>query len=190
MKYSVDLEAPFGLSPHWYAVGIALFILAIILWKIFRKFFQFDLYSPFRIDRAHRDCVREIRRIEEGYNSGELDTRAAHQQMSAQVRAFVQKMTGEQTSNMVYEDLRRLGRPELAELIGTYYEPEFSYCSKMDAKSSIEKGKELVEAEYQLAIKAKKAQMIAAIKAAANDLRTWPARTIKRIFHLKERVGK
>lgn len=190
MKYSVDLQAPFGLSPRWYAVGIALLILAFILRKVFRKLLDFELMSPFRIDRAHRECLQEIRRIESAYKSGELDTRAAHQQMSAQVRGFVQEMTGLQTSNMVCEDLRKIGKPELAELIGTYYEPEFACHSDAEAAVSIEKGKELVEAEYLLAIKTRKARIISGFKSAAGSLTTWPGRTLKQIFPGKERVRK
>jgi hypothetical protein len=45
---------------------------------------------------------------------------------------------------MVYLELTRLGRPELAELVRQYYEPEFAFYSEADAKLAIEKGKELI----------------------------------------------
>ena len=45
---------------------------------------------------------------------------------------------------MVYNELVRLNRPELAELVRYYYEPEFAYYSETDAKLAIERGKELI----------------------------------------------
>ena len=84
---------------------------------LFRRFFRTDPESPIRIDRTYKACTRRIAEIERGYKSGELDTRAAHGQMSAEVRRFIQAVTGFPAQSMVYDDLRRRGRPELAELI-------------------------------------------------------------------------
>ena len=52
--------------------------------------------------------------------------------------------TGWRTDTMVYLELTRLGRPELAELVRQYYEPEFAFYSTADAELAIEKGKELI----------------------------------------------
>ncbi len=64
--------------------------------------------------------------------------------MSIEVRGFVQTVTGWPTETMVYLELTRLNRPELAELVRQYYEPEFAYYSDADARSAIAKGKELI----------------------------------------------
>ena len=169
MKFSVDLEAPFALSAYWYAVGILLIILGRVLLIFFGRFFRTDPESPIRIDRVYKACMKRIAGIERGYKSGELDTRAAHGQMSSEVRWFVQEVTGLPAQSMVYEELRRRGRPELAELIREYYGPEFSYISESDAVQAIEKGRALVQAEYKRSVKARKVRAASAFRAVINE---------------------
>ncbi len=150
MKFSIGLEAPFAFSSYWYAVGLGLILLAIILFLLFPRIVS-------RIERASRSSVRKrfysktkdkylkkIEKVEASFNNGQLDMRGVHQQMSTIVRSFVQKVTGWPTEAMVYLELINLDRPELAELVRQYYEPEFAYYSEADAKSAIEKGKELI----------------------------------------------
>ena len=169
MKFSVDLEAPFALSAYWYAVGILLIILGRVLLIFFGRFFRTDPESPIRIDRVCKACMKRIAGIERGYKSGELDTRAAHGQMSSEVRWFVQEVTGLPAQSMVYEELRRRGRPELAELIREYYGPEFSYISETDAVQAIEKGRSLVQEEYRRSVKARKVRAASAFRAVINE---------------------
>ena len=169
MKFSVDLEAPFALSAYWYAVGILLIILGRVLLIFFGRFFRTDPESPIRIDRVYKACMKRIAGIERGYKSGELDTRAAHGQMSSEVRWFVQEVTGLPAQSMVYEELRRRGRPELAELIREYYGPEFSYISESDAVQAIEKGRALVQEEYKRSVKARKVRAASAFRAVVNE---------------------
>ena len=169
MKFSVDLEAPFALSAYWYAAGILLIILGRVLLIFFGRFFRTDPESPIRIDRVYKACMKRIAGIERGYKSGELDTRAAHGQMSSEVRWFVQEVTGLPAQSMVYEELRRRGRPELAELIREYYGPEFSYISETDAVQAIEKGRALVQEEYKRSVKARKVRAASAFRAVINE---------------------
>ena len=169
MKYSVDLESPFAFSAYWYAVGIFLIILGRVLLIFFSRFFRTDPESPIRIDRVYKACLKRIAEIERGYGSGELDTRAAHGQMSSEVRWFVQEVTGLPAQSMVYEELRRRGRPELAELIREYYGPEFSYISEADAGQAIEKGRALVEEEYRRSVKARKVRAASAFRTVINE---------------------
>ena len=169
MKFSVDLEAPFALSAYWYAAGILLIILGRVLLIFFGRFFRTDPESPIRIDRVYKACMKRIAGIERGYKSGELDTRAAHGQMSSEVRWFVQEVTGLPAQSMVYEELRRRGRPELADLIREYYGPEFSYKSESDAVQAIEKGWALVQEEYRRSVKARKVRAASAFRAVINE---------------------
>ena len=169
MKFSVDLEAPFALSAYWYAAGILLIILGRVLLIFFGRFFRTDPESPIRIDRVYKACMKRIAGIERGYKSGELDTRAAHGQMSSEVRWFVQEVTGLPAQSMVYEELRRRGRPELADLIREYYGPEFSYKSESDAVQAIEKGRSLVQEEYRRSVKARKVRAASAFRAVINE---------------------
>ena len=169
MKYSVDLEAPFAFSAYWYAAGILLIIFGRLLFLFFRRILRMDPEPPLKVDRTYKSCMKRIAEIERRYRSGELDTRAAHGQMSAEVRGFVQEMTGLQAQSMVYEELRKRGRPELAELIREYYGPEFSYISEADAVQAIEKGRTLVTEEYKRSVKARGVKAAAAFRAVINE---------------------
>lgn len=169
MKYSVDLESPFAFSAYWYAVGVLLIIIGRVLLLFFSRFFRTDPDSPFKIDRLYKACTKRISEIEQGYRSGELDTRAAHVQMSAEVRGFIQAVTGLQTQTMVYDDLRRRGRPELAALIGEYYGPEFSYASEADTEQAIEKGRALVTEEYKRSVRTRKVRSAAIFRSVINE---------------------
>ena len=75
MKYSIDLQSPFSFSPYWYAVGIALIVLALLLRFGFNRLFAVKMDSPFRIDKLRRDCLRQVGKIEQAYNNKEIDSR-------------------------------------------------------------------------------------------------------------------
>ena len=60
MKYSIDLQSPFAFSPYWYALGIALIVLALLLRFGFNRLFAVKMDSPFRIDKLRRDCLRQV----------------------------------------------------------------------------------------------------------------------------------
>ena len=169
MKYSVDLEAPFAFSAYWYAAGILLIIFGRLLFLFFRRILRMDPEPPLKVDRTYKSCMKRIAEIERRYRSGELDTRAAHGQMSAEVRGFVQEMTGLQAQTMVYDELRKRGRPELAALIGEYYGPEFSYTSEADTEQAIEKGRALVAEEYKRSVKTRKVRAAAIFRSVINE---------------------
>ena len=67
MKYSIDLQSPFAFSPYWYALGIALIVLALLLRFGFNRLFAVKMDSPFRIDKLRRDCLRQVDKIENAY---------------------------------------------------------------------------------------------------------------------------
>ncbi len=150
MKYSVNLEAPFAFSARWYLIGLGLLLLGIVLWFAGGRLLDRLAGSNSEKVRWHRlsankkKYLRRIEDIEAAHKKGELDTRAVCQQMSKEVRDFVDAVTGLRTGTMVYLELARLNRPELAELVRNYYEPEFSYYTRADAKAAIEEGKELI----------------------------------------------
>lgn len=153
MKYSIDLQSPFAFSAYWYAVAIGLIALSILLRILLNRLFAVNVSSPFRLDKLHRECTGRIRRIEKNYGAGEIESRDVHQQMSREVRSFIQSVTGMKAETMVYEDLAGAGRPELAALIREYYEPEFARTSDADTALSLQKGKALVDSVYQRAIR-------------------------------------
>ena len=150
MKYSITLEHPFAFSSRWYWIGAGYLLLAVILViagsLILKHLSRIDSARMKwrRLSRNKTKYLKRIGDIEAEYNKGALDTRAVAQRMSREVRAFVAAVTGWRTDTMVYLELIRLNRPELAELVQYYYEPEFAYYSEADAKLTIERGKELV----------------------------------------------
>ena len=182
MKYSIDLQSPFSFSPYWYAVGVALIVFALLLRFGFNRIFAVKLDSPFRIDKLRRDCLRQVGKIEQAYNNKEIDSRSAHQQMSQEIRRFVHDVTGLETGTMVLEDLSRLGRPELAELIREYYEPMFARASFVDAGASLEKGKALVDKVYGRAIREQRIRRTAERQSSVNRFLNKAARVTPRFL--------
>ena len=168
MKYSIDLQSPFSFSPYWYALGIALIVLALLLRFGFNRLFAVKMDSPFRIDKLHRDCLRQVEKIENAYVKKEIDSRSVHQQMSQEVRRFVHDVTGLETETLVLEDLRALGRPELTELIREYYEPMFARASFVNAGTSLMHGKSLVNQIYGRAVREQKIRRTAQRQASVN----------------------
>ena len=168
MKYSIDLQSPFAFSPYWYALGIALIVLALLLRFGFNRLFAVKMDSPFRIDKLRRDCLRQVDKIENAYAKKEIDSRSVHQQMSQVVRRFVHDVTGLETETMVLEDLNRLGRPELTELIREYYEPMFARASFVNAGTSLMHGKSLVNQVYGRAVREQKIRRTAERQASVN----------------------
>lgn len=150
MKYSVNLEAPFAFSARWYWIGLALLLLAFLLRYAGVRFLDSrELINTGRIKWRRlagnkKKYLKRIEDIERAHQKGELDTRAVCQRMSREVRDFVDAVTGWRTDAMVYLELAKLNRPELAEVVRHYYGPEFSYYTEADAKAAIEEGKELI----------------------------------------------
>lgn len=150
MKYSVNLEAPFAFSARWYWIGAGFILLAVLVtaavYYIFRHLSRTDSARMkwHRLAHNREKYLKRIDEIEAAYKKGSLDTRAVAQRMSKEVRSFVDAVTGWRTDTMVYNELVRLNRPELAELVRSYYEPEFAFYSEADAKHAIERGKELI----------------------------------------------
>ena len=160
MKYSIDLQSPFSFSPYWYALGIALIVFAMLL--------RFGFNRLFAVKMLRRDCLRQVDKIENAYAKKEIDSRSVHQQMSQVVRRFVHDVTGLETETMVLEDLSRLGRPELTELIREYYEPMFARASFVNAGTSLMHGKSLVNQVYGRAVREQKIRRTAERQASVN----------------------
>ena len=162
MKYSVGLQPPFSFSPFWYLIGLAVIVLAYVLWHLFGMTVR--IKSPLRLDRLRRESMSRIDGIELAYQKGEIDTRAVYQQMSREVRRYTQIVTGWRTSSMVPDEMRALAAPEVGSLMQEYYRPEFAYHSEADPGSALQKGRQVVEAVHQFAVREKKAASKAAFR--------------------------
>ena len=153
MKYSIDLEPPFAFSAYWYAIGLGLILLAVLLRYLFNRIFSRKVESPLKADKLYRETMERIDGIDQSYRGRQLDLRTLHQDLSREVRQYTQLM-----------------RPDLANLIGDYYGPEFAYVSQADAAASVAKAKESVEALYQRSLKEKKINFTGRIRSRINSV--------------------
>ena len=170
MKYSIDLEPPFAFSAYWYAIGLGLILLAVLLWYLFNRIFSRKVESPLKADKLYRETMERIDGIDQSYRGRQLDLRTLHQDLSREVRQYTQLMEGLRAQSMVYDELCRKARPDLASLIGDYYGPEFAYVSQADAAASVAKAKESVEGLYQRSLKEKKINFTARIRSRINSV--------------------
>ena len=170
MKYSIDLEPPFAYSAYWYAIGLGLILLAVLLRYLFNRIFSRKVESPLKADKLYRETMERIDGIDQSYRGRQLDLRTLHQDLSREVRQYTQLMEGLRAQSMVYDELCRKARPDLANLIGDYYGPEFAYVSQADAAASVAKAKESVEALYQRSLKEKKINFTGRIRSRINSV--------------------
>ena len=170
MKYSIDLEPPFAFSAYWYAIGLGLILLAVLLRYLFNRIFSRKVESPLKADKLYRETMERIDGIDQSYRGRQLDLRTLHQDLSREVRQYTQLMEGLRAQSMVYDELCRKARPDLANLIGDYYGPEFAYVSQADAAASVAKAKESVEALYQRSLKEKKINFTGRIRSRINSV--------------------
>ena len=170
MKYSIDLEPPFAYSAYWYAIGLGLILLAILLRWLFNWIFKRKVESPLRADKLYRETMQQIDSADQSYRNRQLDLRTLHQKLSKEVRQYVQKMDGLRAQSMVYDELCRKARPDLADLIGDYYGPEFAYAPQADAAASVAKAKSLVDELYQRVLKEKGINRAGRVKTWINDV--------------------
>lgn len=191
MNYSIDLQSPFGFSAYWYAVGLGLILLAAALRRLMDR--PSGIRSPLRLDRLRRQSLSRIDEISRAFKSGELDTRGVHQRMSLEVRKFVQAVTGWRTETMVYDELAALARPEVADLIKTYSEPEFAFSTDADSQAAIDGGRQLVETMYGYALQQQKGAFSAMLRRGASRflhflLRLAPGGLKMKVFaHIQKR---
>ena len=136
MKYSVGLQSPFAFSAYWYIIGIAVLLLAFVLWHVFGM--KISINSPLRLDRLRRDSMRRISGIEQAYSKGEMGTRDVYQQMSREVRRYTQAVTGWRTMSMLPDE--------------------------MQARTAVADGREAVEAVHRFAVRQRRVSWRAAIR--------------------------
>ncbi len=169
MKYSVGLQSPFAFSAYWYIIGIAVLLLAFVLWHVFGL--KIKINSPLRLDRLRRESMHRISDIEKAYSKGEMGTRDVYQQMSREVRRYAQAATGWRTTSMLPDEMQALAIPELGRLMQNYYRPEFDIASKADAGTAVADGRQAVEAVHRFAVRQRKVAVKDAIRSWTDHIR-------------------
>ena len=157
MVTSVELQEPMSYYLFW----LILAIVAVAAVFFIQIFFRVILREQLKRHREKKqpkvkppkkkplpvlkwEYMQRLAYLERGILGGAYSKRAAYQELSMLIRSFVNDATGIKVQNFSLQEIRRVGIPGLTALVQEYYEPEFAYYSEADAKSAIEKGKELI----------------------------------------------
>ncbi len=158
-----ELVDPVGYSWWWTAAGVGLLLVAaavvvLVLWRTRASAQERaatatsspagppDPYGPLRTEYGRRLDV-----VEQRYRAGELDERALHLALSAEVRGFASGRTGQDASSMTLSEIEQLtGADRLTPVIARYYRPSFAdhasdpQARATDAEDSISRARAVV----------------------------------------------
>ena len=153
MRISVFLQDPFDYASYWIRWGLGLLAAALVVWLLWRYLprlhLRIDLrwstlVRKIRLFFRKRRSLRAFRRIETAMGSEALDARSAHQRICGELRRFAGAVTDLPIESMVYSELKETEYLKLADLIGEYYNAEFSLGSEEDVDRLLNLSKELV----------------------------------------------
>ncbi|MBQ6469169.1 MAG: hypothetical protein IJJ50_03845 [Lachnospiraceae bacterium] len=152
MKYSVVLQDPFDYAILWIEIGAGLILAAGLVWLLLhlpeikaQNWREIPLVRRVRIYFRKKKHTKNVRRIEKEFAEHKIDGRNAYQQISKEVRQFAQAATGVPIESLVYSELVMMNYPELTNLIGQLYVPEFAVYSQADVAGIIRRSKELIK---------------------------------------------
>lgn len=160
-----ELVDPVGYPGWWTAVGVAVLLVAVavvvgILWSTRASAQEKaaarptgpsplgppDPYGPLRLEYERR-----LDAVEQRFRAGELDERALHLALSAEVRGFATGRTGQDASSMTLSEIEQLADGQrLTPLIARYYRPSFAdhdndpRARSTDAEDSIARARAVV----------------------------------------------
>ncbi|MHA7269163.1 hypothetical protein [Arthrobacter sp. HLT1-20] len=137
MPTDATFYAPMGYSPWWPLAGAGLLVLCLgwFAWVWISTRAGAQAAVPGFVAPRNPDSVREkywtlITEIEQMFDSGHLDARAAHLELSLAVRTFVHEMTGLKAQRMTLAQLREHQLPLAADAVELYYPAEFAAQSE------------------------------------------------------------
>ena len=144
MKVTRDLEAPFTYSWSIVYILVAILVIVVIAYIIFRLRPFFHEKFAKAIKKAQtpslkRIYVNKLEKLKKDVNSGKIDNRDAYVKLSVIIREFIQKTTGLDILSLSRKEAEKLKMNELSLLMDEYYPPEFSKYSKGDILNSIER---------------------------------------------------
>ena len=152
MKYSVVLQDPFDYALFWILLGAGLLLCAGLVWLLLhlpdrktKSWKDMALVRKVRLLIKKRKHTKNVRKIEGEFARQKIDGRTAYQQISKEVRQFAQAATGKPIESLVYSELAAMQYPELTNLIGQLYVPEFATRSEADVAGMIRRSKELIK---------------------------------------------
>lgn len=156
MNTSVEMRGPIAPTVTYVVVC---FLVMCILWTIYfllkKKPQKQKKQKPVKqvkkettqvpVDAAKKETIKQFKQIQKEYESDTLSRQDAYQKMSSLLRGFVDETLGLKTRYMSLQELKTLGRRDLADLIEEYYEPAFSQSSDKDVLQSIQHTIKVIE---------------------------------------------
>ncbi len=95
------------------------------------------VFKPKDKGALQREYLAKIAKVQADYESGAMDVRTAHQELSAIVRMFVHELTGINAQNFSLLELRAHDVNQVSDLIEEFYAPEFALRTEKDTMNSI-----------------------------------------------------
>lgn len=129
------------------AVLITLIILAVL--RISRRAVTRSAYArrPSDEDGLKAEFLRMVNEIEQRAADGEIDARAAHQELTLVMRRFVRRTTGlDITSQDLPALLGHEGTRAVGRLIADLYEPDYAERTDVTIAGSAQRAREVIRA--------------------------------------------
>ncbi|MFJ4231183.1 hypothetical protein [Cellulosimicrobium cellulans] len=160
-----ELVDPVGYSGWWTVLGIVLILAAaavvfLVVWLTRASaaekaapppspLLPTGPYDPYASLRAEYE--RRLDAVAERFRAGELDERALHLALSAEMRGFATGRLGQDASTMTLSEIQQIGEAgRLTQVIARYYRPSFAdhdndpAARDTDAEDSIDRARSVV----------------------------------------------
>ena len=153
MQTSINLQDPFKYSIIPLMIMLLVFIIFTLYFLLTRKNVTKKINKEIKeipeknikdIPVIKNKYQKELDSIEYKYNNQMIELRKAYQLISEAVRLFVFEVTDITTQNYTLSEIKKMGIPDLYELIKEYYEPEFASKPVGDFKNSIDKARSVI----------------------------------------------
>lgn len=156
IEVSVDLQDPFSYMILPIIILVSVIVVAIIGLLLFEYFKRKKLgiktvkekpvvFKPKNKEELQREYLAKIDKVQNAYQSGKMDVRTAHQELSAIVRMFVHEMTGINAQNFSLLELKAHDIFKVSDLIEEFYAPEFALRTDKDTMNSIHDARTVIQ---------------------------------------------
>ncbi|KAB1643594.1 hypothetical protein [Gulosibacter chungangensis] len=142
-----------GYSPFWLVLGIAilaviaLFYVVVLLLTTERKpraKIATPPEPPVDVAKLQQEGYAKVADIETATMNGSLDSRSAHEQLSAVVREFIAESTGIPADHMTLSDLQRTELRGTTRAVAQFYPGVFGAEPEQDLAKSIHMAREVL----------------------------------------------
>lgn len=142
-----------GYSPFWLVLGLAIlaalaaFTVFVVLFTSGRRERVADpvpATPPVDLVALQQDAFDEVAQIEAEAKRGSLDSRSAHERLSAVVREYIANATGIPADRMTLSDLQRTELTGTTRAVAQFYPGVFNAEAEQDLAKSIRLAREVL----------------------------------------------